>query len=143
MEFQKICAHSLIILSMLSIAGCATQPISSSVAMNVPNERVIDSKYSQPAPETGQVTVKRDSGFFGAACSARIFVNAKPVADIRASEKVVLHLSSGDYIFSAWPNGMCGGGMSEVRSTVKVGDDLKFRVGYGSNGDFSINATAF
>lgn len=111
--------------------------------MNVPSERVIDSKYLDPKSDTGKVTVKRDSGIGGSACSSRIFVNAKPVADIRTSEKVVLYLPSADYIFSAWPNGMCGGGMSEVRASVKTGEELNFRVGYGSNGDFSINATAF
>ena len=133
----------LSILSILAITGCATQPISNSVAVNVPSERVIDLKYLDPKSDTGKVTVKRDSGAGGSACSSRIFVNAKPVADIRSSEKVVLYLTSGDYVLSAWPNGMCGGGMSEVRASVKTGEELNFRVGYGSNGDFSINATAF
>lgn len=133
----------LLVCTALVVAGCATQPISNKEAVNIPSERILDSRYLQPSPEMGRVTVKRDSGIGGSACSSRIFVNAKPIADIRASEKVVLYLSSGEYIFSAWPNGMCGGGMSEVRSAVKAGDELNFRVGYGSNGDFTINATAF
>lgn len=143
MEILKFGACLSVLFTMLSATGCATQPISNSAAVNVPSERVIDSKYLQPMPGTGQVTVKRDSGFGGSGCSSRIFVNAKPVADIETSEKVVLYLPPADYIFSAWAKGMCGGSMSEVRSAVKVGDDLSFRVGYGSNGDFSINATAF
>lgn len=125
------------------IAGCATRPISNIEAINVENDRIIDSTYIHPGPDLGRVTIKRDSGVSGSACSSRIFVNAKPVADIRSSEKIVLHLPAGDYVFSAWPNGMCGGGMTEVRAVVKSGVELSFRVGYGSNGDFTIHATAF
>lgn len=140
---MKFHVYLLVTLSALAISGCATHPISNNEAINVPNARVIDAKYLEPKPDTGKITVKRDSGAGGSACSSRIFVNAKPVADIRSSEKVVLFLASGDYVLSAWPNGICGGGMSEVRATVKTGNELSFRVGYGSNGDFTINPTAF
>lgn len=109
----------------------------------MPASRIIDSGPLRPVPNSTVVTVKRDSGFGGAACSSRVFVNAKPIADLQTSEKVVLYLLAGDYIFSAWPNGLCGGGMSEVRATVVPGKPLNFRIGYGSNGDFTLNATAF
>lgn len=33
--------------------------------------------------------------------------------------------------------------MSEVRALVKEGAELSFRIGYGTNGDLTINATAF
>lgn len=133
----------LAIAFAVAVSGCATQPVSNAEATSVSTDRILDSRYLQPIPDAGQVTVKRDSGMGGSACSSRIFVNAKPVADLRTSEKVVLYLPTGEYIFSAWPNGICGGGMSEVHATVKSGVELSFRVGYGSNGDFSINATAF
>ena len=123
--------------------GCATRPVSNSEATQVPSSRIIDSKFLTPTPDSGVVTVKRDSGLGGSACSSRVFVNAKPIADLQTSEKVVVYLPAGEYVFSAWPNGICGGGMSEVRATVKSGVELSFRIGYGSNGDFTINATAF
>jgi hypothetical protein len=103
------------LVMVAALTGCATRPISNFDAANVPAERVIDSRYLQPIPSAGLVTIKRDSGFFGGACSTRIFVNAKPVADIRTSEKVVLYLAEEEYVFSAWPN-VCGGGLSEVRA---------------------------
>jgi hypothetical protein len=132
-----------VIAFALAIAGCATRPVSNAEATAVPSERIIDSKFLEPTADAGIVTVKRDRGFGGSACSSRVFVNAKPVADIRTSEKVVIYLPAGEYIFSAWPNGVCGGGMSEVRANVKAGVELNFRIGYGSNGSFTINATAF
>jgi hypothetical protein len=128
---------------VVSFTGCAGQPISNSAARFVPANRVLDEQFVIPDPSKSQVTVKRDSGFFGGGCTARVFINAKPVADVDASEKVVLYLPEGDFILAAWPKGICGGSMTEVTAAVKKGVPMSFRIGYGSNGDFSINPTAF
>lgn len=130
-----------VVLSLL--AGCATKPISNEEAMPTPPERILDQTLFRPIPEAGQVTVKRDGGFLGGACTTRIFVDAVPVADIDVAEKIAVFLTEGDHIISAWPNGICGGGMVETRASVKRNGKYNFRVGYGSNGDFSIFATAF
>ncbi|HEV6969041.1 MAG TPA: hypothetical protein VK305_26910, partial [Roseateles sp.] len=84
------------------VAGCATAPVTDAEASPVPVDRILDNSVLASRPGTGQVTVKRDSGLGGSACSTRVFVNAKPVADIRTSEKVVFHLPPGEYIFSAF-----------------------------------------
>jgi len=137
-------APIVIVLGLtLAISACATHPVSNAEATHVPNERLLSLQFLRPAAGTVEVTVKRDSGVFGAACSSRIFVNGTPVADLDTSEKVVLHLPEGEHILSAWPNGMCGGGMSEVNVVVRPGKQLNFRVGYGSSGDFAIHPTAF
>lgn len=128
---------------LLFLAACATHPISDTEATPVPSDRVLDYTYLTPKPDTGQILVKRDSGVGGSACSSRIFLNAKPVADLFSSEKVSMYLPAGRYILSAWPNNICGGGMSEVQADVIAGQTIRFRVGYGSNGDFSIYPTAF
>lgn len=131
------------IFLVISLYGCATTPIPNSAAIDVPRERVIDHHFLDQTPGSTKITLKRDAGFGGSGCISRVFVNAKPIADIGVSEKVVIYLQTGDYVFSAWPNGVCGGGMSEVRSTVKTGEAQTFRVGYESNGSFAIHATAF
>jgi hypothetical protein len=128
-------------LAIAACAGCATQPVSDSNASLVPGKRIVDSTYLEAKPGTGQVTLKRDSGIIGAACSVRLFVDAKPIADIRTSEKVVLHLPPAEYVFSAEPH--CGGGMREIHGTVRSGEAIAFRVAYGGSLDFAINATAF
>lgn len=132
-----------IVSGALLMAACATTPVPTSEASFVPSDRILEPKLLQPSSGTGLVTVKRDSGFAGSACSARIFVNGNPVADIRPIEKVVLHLAEGEHILSAQPNGLCGGGMSEVKATVKAGSNSSFRVSYGSAGEFLISPTAF
>jgi hypothetical protein len=137
---RRIIAVALLIFA---IVGCATRPLSNGEAIPVRADQIIDSKYLEAAPGTGTVVVKRDRGFLGSACSSRVFVDANPVADLRPSQKVLMHLPAGDHVIAAWPNGICGGGMSEVRATVTTGVELTFRIGYGSNGDFTINPTAF
>lgn len=127
----------------LQIIGCATTPVSNTEAVNAPFDRVINARFLQPAANTGIVTIKRDSGLGASACSTRIFINAEPTADIRQSEKITVYLPEGEYIFSAIANGICAGGMTEVHATVKQGAKINFRVGYGSNSEFSINQTAF
>jgi len=126
-----------------TLTGCATKPISNSAALPVPEKRILDKQLVIPDSNKSQITIKRDSGFLGGGCTARVFINAKPIADVNASEKVVLYLPEGDFILAAWPTGICGGGMTEVAARVQAGIPMSFRIGYGSNGDFSINPTAF
>ena len=126
----------------LLLTSCATRPISNAEAIHVPSEQILSRLLLEQKPKTGQVVIKRDSGIFGSACSSRVFVDGNPVADIGAAEKIVLYIPEGEHIFSAWPNGICGGGMSEVKAMVRAGSQSNFRIGYGSNGDFTINPTA-
>jgi hypothetical protein len=132
-----------VLLGMCFFAGCATRPVSNDLAVSAPKERILDDKYINPIANAGQITIKRDSGIGGAACSSRIFINGQPTADIYTSEKIILYLPEGEYILSAWPNGICGGRMSEVKTSIKNGSKSTFRVGYGTNGDFFISPTAF
>ncbi|WP_415713229.1 hypothetical protein [Maridesulfovibrio sp.] len=125
------------------LAGCATRPIANELAEPVSSENIIDNIYFESSVDTGQVTIKRDEGFGGSGCSTRFFVDAKPIVDLSVSEKIVLYIPEGDHILSAWPNGLCGGGMAEIKTTIKKGAEATFRIGWGSNGDFFISPTAF
>jgi len=127
----------------LAAAACATQPVTNQAAKMAPSNQILDPSLLTARPDTVEVTVKRDSGSAGWACSSKIFVDGQPVADLNPSEKAVLHLTKAEHILSATPNGYCGGGLSEVRADLRAGDAASFRVGYGSNGDFFINQTAF
>lgn len=143
MALPHMLARVLLFCATVSMVGCATQPISNSQAKPVPADQVLDASLLQPQKDAGVVVVKRDSGVGGSACSSRVFVNGKAIADLNAAEKVTLYLPRGDYVLSAWPNGICGGGMSEVHASIAAGVETSFRIGYGSNGDFSIFQTAF
>jgi hypothetical protein len=98
----------------------------------------------QNTENSGEVTVKRDSGMMGSGCLSRVYIDAKAVADLDTSEKVVLHLKEGDHIISATQAGVCGGvGMVETKVSVHVGGIYNYRIAYGSNFEFGIYPTAF
>ena len=132
-----------LMIAALAVACAATQPISNQAAIPAPSGQILDRTLFTSGPDSVEVTVKRDSGFAGSACSTRIYVDGNAVADIRPSEKIVVYLSKTEHILGASPNGWCGGGTVEVRADVRSGSPANFRVGYGSNSDFFINQTAF
>jgi hypothetical protein len=112
-------------------------------AKPVPPERVIDKALLTAQPGTGRVTVKRERNFGGSACAYRVFVNAKPVADLRTGEKVVFFVPAGQHIFGADPGRFCGGSLIEVGGTVSSDKPIAFRIGVGAVSGFYFNATAF
>lgn len=135
--------YLLLLVTTLITAACSTTPISNEQARWASQSSILDRTYLNPAPGTGEVTVKRDSGSFGAACPTRIYLNGRALADLGAGEKVVAHLPAGDHILSAQPTGICGGGMSEAQARVVAGGRLNFRFGISSSGASGLYPTAF
>jgi len=123
-----------------SIVGCATGVTPTDKAEPVPSKHVFNIQLLQQTPGTGQVIVKLDNRI---GCATQLSVNGKRVADINSSEKFVMYLPEGDHILSAWPGSFCGGGMSEIKVSVKADSHQTFRVGYGSGSDYHILPTAF
>ncbi|EHK2055064.1 hypothetical protein OGY14_21630 [Citrobacter sp. Cpo073] len=132
-----------IILLAVMMVGCATKPVTNEQAKDVPAKQIIDNTMLVKNDGTGKVIIKRDSGFMGSACLTRVYVDGKEVADLDTAEKVTVYPKLGDHIFSAWPKGVCGGGMSEQSGKVTENATLMYRIGYGTNGDFGIHPTAF
>ncbi|HDZ2637218.1 TPA: hypothetical protein RSS34_004861 [Klebsiella pneumoniae] len=130
-------------LVIVGISGCATKPVTNEQAQNIPAKQILDSSFFSKKEGTGEVIIKRDSGVMGSACMTRVYLDGKEIADLDTAQKAVIYPKVGDHIFSAWPKGMCGGGMSEQSGTVIDGKTLMYRIGYGTNGDFGIYPTAF
>lgn len=130
-------------LVIVGISGCATKPVTNEQAQNIPAKQILDSSFFSKKEGTGEVIIKRDSGVMGSACMTRVYLDGKEIANLDTAQKAVIYPKVGNYIFSAWPKGMCGGGMSEQSGTVIDGKTLMYRIGYGTNGDFGIYPTAF
>ncbi|MFA6546884.1 MAG: hypothetical protein WCS99_20880 [Limisphaerales bacterium] len=135
--------HFAPFLAAAFFVGCATSPISNSEAKEVGQSRLLSNRYGNKRENCGEVLVKRDRGIMGSACSSRVFVNAEAVADLRVGEKVTLFLPVGDHIISSKPNGICGGGLAETSVSVVLTRPISLRIRYGSNGDYTIQPTAF
>ncbi|PHM47429.1 hypothetical protein [Xenorhabdus sp. KK7.4] len=132
-----------LVATALLVTGCATRPISNEAAKPVPEKQIIKHDLFAKKEGTGKVIIKRDAGIGGSACLSRIYIDGQELADLGSAQKAVIYPKVGRHIFSAWPKGICGGGMSEQEGIVTENETLIYRVGYGSNGDYSIYPTAF
>ncbi|MEN0627970.1 hypothetical protein AAIG33_11060 [Phytobacter ursingii] len=133
----------IVSIAIFVLSGCATKPVSNEQAKAVPQQQIFNKELLVKKPRTGEVVIKRDAGFMGSACLTRVYVDGKDVADLDTAQKVVVYPIVGEHIISAWPKGICGGGMSEQSAKVESDRILIFRIGYGTNGDFGIYPTAF
>lgn len=132
-----------LLFGAMFLTGCATKPISTELAKPAPAKQIIDATLFSKKPGTGEVVIKRDSGYVGSACLTRVYIDGREVADLDPEQKITIYPTLGDHIFSAWPKGMCGGGMSEQSGKVTEGKVLTYRIGYGSGAEFGIYPTAF
>jgi hypothetical protein len=124
------------------LAGCASTPMTADQAVSVPVERVLDRSLLVAQPGHGRVTVLREKDFGGAICDNRVFVDARPVADLRTGEKLVIYLPPGDHIFGLSP-GYCGGSLIELSGTVRADKPIALRTGVGASSGRYFQPTAF
>jgi hypothetical protein len=125
------------------LLGCATTPIPSGLARDVPLSRVFERSLLKPLPEAGQVIVKRDEGLAASACNSQIHVNGSLLAEISPGEKVVFYLPEGEHMLGAIAKGICIGGLVETRIRVQRKRAVVYRISYGSSGEFSLQPTAY
>ncbi len=143
MTVTMIERNILVIALLGSIFGCATTPVLTSSARDVPSTRVLNAVLLEQKEGFGQVIVKRDEGLSASACNSRVFANGAPVAEISPGEKVVFYLPEGEHMLAAMATGICIGGLVETRASVSRSRPAVFRISYGSSGEFSIQPTAF
>ena len=132
------------VLLALSLTACATRPVSIYQAAAVPSSRILAPQWLSPAPYTGSLIIKRDSGFMGSACKVRVFIDAVPVADLAPSEKVELFVALGEHVVGATSaSSFCGGGASEAAVVIKPERENILRIASGQSGDIHLQPSAF
>ena len=133
----------LVLFLILSLAACATTPLTINQAAAVPETRILAPQLLAQASNTGSLVVKRDSGFMGSACTIRVFVDAVPVADLKSAEKVELFVALGEHSVVATSNGICGGGTSEAAVVIMPERQKILRIASGQSGDIFLQPSAF
>jgi hypothetical protein len=133
----------VLFLMLLSVAACATTPLTINQAAAVPETRILAPQLLAQASNTGSLVVKRDSGFMGSACTIRVFVDAVPVADLKSAERVELFVPLGEHSVVATSNGICGGGTSEVAVVIMPERQRILRIASGQSGDIFLQPSAF
>ncbi|UNM18037.1 hypothetical protein K0P33_21080 [Pseudomonas sp. ArH3a] len=127
-----------LLLTALLLAGCQTSPISPNDADKVSADRI----YAYSGSGESQLLITRDSGFFGAACSHRIFIDGTLSALIGSGEVVTFGLKAGKHVVSIKPSAACGGGaLVEREVDLPRGEMVRRRISIGPGGiDFSPTA---
>ena len=133
----------VLFLMLLSLAACATTPLTINQAAAVPETRILAPQLLAQASNTGSLVVKRDSGFMGSACTIRVFVDAVPVADLKSAERVELFVALGEHSVVATANGICGGGTSEAAVVIMPERQKILRIASGQSGDIFLQPSAF
>ena len=133
----------LAVFLFLSLTACATTPVTINQTSVVPTSRVLAPQWLAQTSSSGSLIIKRDSGFMGSACTIRVFVDAVPVADLAAAERVELLVALGEHNVVATPNGICGGGTSEAVVVIMPERQRILRIASGQSGDIFIQPSAF
>lgn len=129
-----------VIVASLIASGCTTTAVSTDKAKAA---KVI---YMQSLlverPSTGKMTIKRDIGLAGSACTTRISIDAKPLAELDPGEAFVIYLPAGEYILGAANSGLCGGGDAEAQAVVRANESKTYRVSMDQGMSVRIGVTA-
>lgn len=134
----------LAIFSLVSLAACATSPLTINQASSVPNSRILAPQLLAQRSNTGSLVVKRDSGFMGSACAIRVFVDAVPIADLAPSEKVEVFVAFGEHsVVVTSSNSICGGGTSETAVVIMPERQRILRIASGQSGDIILQPSMF
>lgn len=105
MKYFSICFVLIAIIS-----GCTTVPVTPDIAIQVPQNRLVNQEFSLPdSIRDLKVTFIRDSGLIGGGCYIVLSMNKKIIAKLEVSEKVSIYLKEGNYIFgvTGGDDGLC------------------------------------
>ena len=127
-------------LSLLSLAGCSTEPGDPNGWHRVPDARIHAFELAQTRPDTAHVTVVRDPprfGSIGAACGIDLeLTDAAGTGSVQddigtfdSNEGLDLYLDPGDYRFVVSSGAPCSDIQSNsVLFSVKAGDTQRYRI---------------
>lgn len=130
-------------ISSCFLLGCAIKPVSNEIAKTIPPKRIIDNTFFAKQDNKVLITIKRDQGHVGSACTTKILIDGHAVAGLRMSEKMEVYLSPEQHIISSLPQGVCGGGIAELQIDLSSGRTATYRVGYDGNATHRIQPTVF
>lgn len=122
--------------------GCSTSPISSSEADPVPASR-LSAYQGKPAGPYGTLVITRDTGFTGAACNTRVYIDGKKSAEVESGETARFFVPAGERIIGVNSTSMCGGGLKERSLVMDAGGTKKYRISIDTSMSMDLSPTAF
>jgi len=124
-------------IACISMAGCATNPISPSQA-----SPGIAFAYVVAGAGTVPVIITRDIGMMSSACATDIMVDGRPAGSVGVGESITLHIPAGEVIIGARPSSICAGGLVEREVNLVQNRPINLRVSYDHNGGLGLYRSA-
>lgn len=133
---------TLLLLIALSVTGCSTTAVNSTVAKQVPSDRVM----TQGAGDSA-ITVTRDKGWLaGGGCLVELTIDGKSYARIDTGETINIKVAPGRHILGisgdSKGKGLCGmqigQPLKETATQLNTGEHQKFRITGGTNSGLDI-----
>jgi len=120
-------------LVVAAMAGCSSDAINISQTTAVPADEV----YAFQSRPSGQVTVMRDGGVYGAGCDVVVYVDGKRAAKLGTSERVTFYLPAGSVSLGVGltETGLCTGAVVRtIAQSVSAGGEKRYRISSDING---------
>ncbi|UTG73593.1 hypothetical protein KCG55_08825 [Neisseria subflava] len=122
--------------SILIITACSTTPITVSNGSIVPEHLIYEKNIvkQNDDPSKGNITILRDAGFTGAACSYDITLNNKKIFSIQQNQYLTIALEPGEYFLGASTGGgLCPNTQLTQDVNLKAGENREYRISISSN----------
>ena len=123
------------------VASCVTTPTPTELTQP---GTLLTQTFSNPAPGTGRIFVKRDSVALniGNGCAHRIYIDGTAVAELRVAQAVSIHVQPGEHVLSAELTSICNG-TSETAVSLRAGETKTYRTSAVGDGRIIVQPTAF
>jgi hypothetical protein len=140
----------LLLFAVLGLSGCATSPVPTTAPMQKPIVILAPDVFNQ-LDNGGAISVARDTGWVSSKCRLRLYLDAKPIADMQPGETALFYASPGKHMLATGPspesNVLCRSAAESMRREVSVdvtaGQTARFRQAISANGEPSLMPTAF
>ncbi len=123
---MKLQLFSVMVIMLL--AGCATSPISSGSARDVPPERIFLIEKLAEEGNSRAIFI-RDVGLTGSGVHQHLFIDGKKVASLDTGEKIEFILIPGEHIFGVIPTDLFGyHALNTIDQDLKPGKKYFYRL---------------
>ena len=109
-----------IFFMVVFLTGCPTSPVPPDKAKLTPKERLY--AYQKPQPNSGKLTVVRDSGLLGVACYYAFYISGKRVATMDVGERADFYIPAGEWMlgYREEGKGVCSSSRSLTERDIMI-----------------------
>jgi hypothetical protein len=137
---RKIFLLPSFLIAILISTGCSTTQVTFNKAKPVDSEKIYDKSFLNPDENNEKISVIRDQGFLGSACTHTIFINNKKVFDIEKGQAIMVSIEPGNHVLRLESGvGICPDTSLSESTFLKIGEPQTFRISISSNGQIMLS----